>query len=159
MTKIVRALVLGLGVLLVIPLVSLAAWPVANSTSYVSQRYSDGHRGLDIAAPYGSKVTPITTGKVIFAGWKRNCGGYQVWLSHANNLYTAYYHLAAETTSVGAYVSGSYTRIGTVGRTGCATGNHVHVETWRGYPWRSGSYRVNPWNYVMNGPNLPARYR
>ena len=159
MTKIVRALVLALGVVLVIPLVSLAAWPVASNNSYVSQRYSDGHRGLDIAAPYGSKVTPITTGKVIFAGWKSNCGGYQVWVSHANNLYTAYYHFSAETTSVGAYVSGSYTRIGTVGRTGCATGNHVHVETWRGYPWRSGSYRVNPWNYVMNGPNLPSRYR
>ena len=159
MTKIVRSLVLALGVVLVIPLVSLAAWPVANSSSYVSQRYSDGHRGLDIAAPYGSKVTPITTGKVIFAGWKSNCGGYQVWVSHANNLYTAYYHFSAETTSVGAYVSGSYTRIGTVGRTGCATGNHVHVETWRGYPWRTGSYRVNPWNYVMNGPHLPGQYR
>jgi murein DD-endopeptidase MepM/ murein hydrolase activator NlpD len=159
MTKILRSLALALAVAVVLPLVSLAAWPVANSSSYVSQRYHDGHRGLDIAAPYGSKVAPITTGKVIFAGWKSNCGGYQVWLSHANNLYTAYYHLAAETTSVGATVSGSYTRIGTVGRTGCASGNHVHVETWRGYPWRSGSYRVNPWNYVMNGPNLPARYR
>ena len=129
MTKIVRALVLALAVTLVIPLAGLAAWPVASSKSYVSQRYSDGHRGLDIAAPYGSKVTPIANGKVIFAGWRRNCGGYQVWLSHANNLYTAYYHLASETTTVGATVSGSYTRIGTVGRTGCASGNHVHAST------------------------------
>jgi murein DD-endopeptidase MepM/ murein hydrolase activator NlpD len=159
MTKIVRALVLALAVAMVLPIVSLAAWPVASSRSYVSQRYSDGHRGLDIAAPYGTQVFPITTGKVIFAGWKNNCGGYQVWLSHANNLYTAYYHLSTETTSVGAAVSGSYTRIGRVGRTGCASGNHVHVETWRGYPWRTGSYRVNPWNYVMNGPHLPGQYR
>lgn len=159
MTKIVRALVLAVALATIVPMVTTAAWPVVSSRSYVSQRYSDGHRGLDIAAPAGSAVTPITTGKVIFAGWRRNCGGYQVWISHPNNLYTAYYHLGRETTSVGAYVKGSYTRIGTVGRTGCASGNHVHVETWRGYPWRTGSYRVNPWNYVMNGPNLPPRYR
>jgi len=159
MTKTFRALVLAIALAILVPTLTLAAWPVAHSSSYVSQGFRDGHRGLDIAAPGGSTVTPITTGTVIFAGWRNNCGGYQVWLSHTGNLYTAYYHLAAETTSVGATVSGSYSRIGTVGRTGCATGNHVHVETWRGYPWRYGSYRVNPWVYVMNGPNLPPRYR
>jgi hypothetical protein len=30
---------------------------------------------------------------------------------------------------------------------------------WRGYPWSSGSYRVNPWTYIDSGTYLPYRYR
>jgi murein DD-endopeptidase MepM/ murein hydrolase activator NlpD len=30
---------------------------------------------------------------------------------------------------------------------GWATGPHDHFEVWIGYPWGSGSYRVNPLNY------------
>ena len=42
-------------------------------------------------------------GKVVFAGWKSNCGGYQVWVSHGNGLYSAYYHLRSESVSKGQY--------------------------------------------------------
>lgn len=153
-----RALTLALAVAVIVPTVTSAAWPVASRTSYVSQRFHDGHRGLDIAATRGTTVVPIASGKVVFAGWKRNCGGYQVWIRHSSGRYTAYYHLARETTYAGDWVGGS-TRIGTVGSTGCASGPHVHVEVWTGMPWRSGSYRVNPWRYVMSGYWLPYRYR
>lgn len=156
--KIVRALALALAVTVAVPTVASAAWPVASRSSYVSQGFGGGHRGMDLAAPRGTAVIPIASGKVVFAGWKNNCGGYQVWIRHASGRYTAYYHLDRETTYPGDWVAGN-DRIGTIGTSGCVTGPHVHAEVWTGMPWRSGSYRINPWNYVMSGTWLPYRYR
>lgn len=136
-----------------------AHWPIASTKSYISQPYWSRHRGIDIVAPRGTRVMPIHSGRVVFAGWKSNCGGYQVWVSHGNGVYSAYYHLSREVSYRGELVTGSSEVIGYVGRSGCATGYHTHLEVWRGYPWRSGSYRVNPWKYINHGYWLPSRYR
>jgi murein DD-endopeptidase MepM/ murein hydrolase activator NlpD len=158
--KTLHALVLALVVAVMLPAVTSAAWPVTSRYSYVSQRFHDGHRGMDLAAARGTGVVPIGNGKVVFAGWKNNCGGYQVWVRHRDGVtYSAYYHLSSERAYAGQYVTGEKTRIGYVGATGCATGPHVHLEVWKGFPWRYGSYRVNPWNYIMKGYWLPYRYR
>src|SRR5262249_44802468 len=112
-------------------------------------------------APMGVSVVAIRSGTVVWAGWRSNCGGYQVWVSHGNGLYSAYYHLEAGTIQVkrGQSVTVDKTRLARVGESGCATGTHTHVEVWRGYPWASGSYRVNPWAYIDSGTWLPYRYR
>jgi murein DD-endopeptidase MepM/ murein hydrolase activator NlpD len=158
--KLIRALVLGLAVLVMIPTVTSAAWPVMNRSSYASQRFHDGHYGLDIAAPKWTKITSIGNGKTVFAGWKRNGGGYQVWIRHRDGVtYSAYYHMAKEISYPGEYVTGDAEVIGYVGSTGYATGNHVHLEVWKGYPWRWGSRRVNPWGFVDKGTYFPYRYR
>lgn len=149
---------LGVLLLLAAALPAGASWPVATRSSYVSQYYHSYHRADDIAASGGTRIVPIRSGKVVFAGWKSNCGGYQVWVSHGNGLYTAYYHMSKEVSYTGKSVTAGSTTLGYVGKTGCATGNHVHVEVWKGYPWRSGSYRVNPWNYIDSGTYLPTRY-
>ena len=101
----------------------------------------------------------MRSGKVVFAGWKNNCGGYPVWVSHGNGLYSGYYHLRSIAVSKGQWVTKSTTTLGRVGESGCATGPHLHVEVWRGFPWASGSYRVRPWSYIDDGTYLPYRYR
>ena len=101
----------------------------------------------------------IASGTTVFAGWRNNCGGYQVWISHGENMYSAYYHLSREISSSGQAVEGGNQRIGYVGTSGCVTGSHLHVEAWRGFPWRAGSVRLNPWNYVVEGDWVPLRYR
>ena len=159
MRKLTRALAAAVVVALVLPSVVAAYWPVATRSSYISQWFTSSHRGIDIAAPYGSRVVPLRSGVTVFAGWKSNCGGYQVWVYHGHGLYSAYYHLRRETSWRGEHVTGGTETIGYLGQSGCATGPHVHVEVWKGYPWRSGSYRVNPWSYVDNGYFLPYRYR
>ena len=158
--KKLRAFALAIALAIVSSAVATAAWPVQDRYSYVSQSFHDGHRGMDLAADRGTKVASIGNGKVVFAGWKSNCGGYQVWIRHPDGVtYSAYYHLSKEVTYAGEYVTGESEVIGYVGSTGCASGPHVHTEVWKGYPWRTGSYRVNPYNYVMKGTWLPYRYR
>ena len=155
----IRAIVAALAVALILPAVVGASWPVATRDSWISQAFKQTHKADDIAAAGGTPVVPMQSGKVIFAGWKRNCGGYQVWVSHGSGLYSAYYHLRSESVSRGQYVSRQQTRLGRVGATACARGNHLPMEVWRGVPWGSGSYRVNPWRYIDSGYYLPKRYR
>ncbi|MFI5226333.1 MAG: peptidoglycan DD-metalloendopeptidase family protein [Candidatus Limnocylindrales bacterium] len=121
------------------------AWPVPGG--YISQYFWSGHPAIDIAAPYGSRIVAAAAGTVIWAGWKSNDGGYQVWISHGSGLYTGYYHMSAITVAIGEHV-GRGEQIGRVGTSGRATGPHCHFEVWRGYPWESGSYRVNPLGYL-----------
>jgi murein DD-endopeptidase MepM/ murein hydrolase activator NlpD len=121
------------------------AWPVPGG--YISQYFHYGHPALDIAAPYGTRIIAAAAGTVIFAGWKDDMGGYQVWVSHGSGLYTAYYHMSAITVNVGQHV-GRAQQIGRVGQSGYATGPHCHFEVWRGYPWQGSSYRVNPLAYL-----------
>ena len=159
MRRSIRAIAAALTVAIILPAIALAAWPVEDRHSYLSQDYHKGHRADDIAAPGGTPVAPIRSGHVVFAGWKHNCGGYQVWVAHGDGLYSAYYHLRSESVSKGQQVTKEKTRLGRVGQSGCAKGTHVHVEVWRGFPWGSSSYRVNPWKYINSGTWLPYRYR
>ena len=54
-------------------------------------------------------------GTVIFAGWKNNGGGYQVWIAHGSNLYTTYNHMSAITVGRGQHV-GAASRSGASAR-------------------------------------------
>lgn len=120
------------------------AWPVAGGE--ISRGYGYGHYGLDIAADAGTPVKAAAAGKVIFAGWKNNGGGYQVWIAHGSNLYTTYNHMSSLTVGNGQSV-GRGQQVGRVGMTGNATGPHLHFEVWIGHIW-DGGQRVNPLNYL-----------
>jgi murein DD-endopeptidase MepM/ murein hydrolase activator NlpD len=119
-------------------------WPV--SGGHISQYFHYGHYGLDIAAPYGTPVMAGAGGSVIFAGWRDNGGGYQVWISHGNGVYTTYNHMSSVSVGGGASV-GAGQQVGRIGATGWATGPHLHFEVWMGQIW-NGGYRVNPLNYL-----------
>ena len=155
----IRALAMSLIIAIVLPAAVFAAWPVANRYSYVSQGYHTTHKAYDLASYKGTAVEPVRSGKVVYVGYRSNCGGLQIYVSHGNGLYTAYYHLSAEYVYAGKWVTASSTVIGRVGTSGCTTGPHLHIEVWHGYPWHSGSYRVNPWSYIDSGTWLPYSYR
>ena len=119
-------------------------WPVAGGE--ISQGFHYGHYGLDIAADPGTPVKAAAGGKVIFAGWKNNGGGYQVWIAHGSGLYTTYNHMSSLTVGNGQSV-GRGQQVGRVGSTGYATGPHLHFEVWIGKIW-DGGRRVNPLGYL-----------
>jgi len=120
------------------------AWPVAGG--YISQYYSARHPAIDIAADYGTPVRAAAAGTVLFAGWKNNGGGYQVWIAHGSGLYTTYNHMSALTVRTGERV-GRAEMVGRIGTSGWATGPHLHFEVWRGPIWDGGT-RVNPLAYL-----------
>jgi murein DD-endopeptidase MepM/ murein hydrolase activator NlpD len=120
------------------------AWPVAGG--YISQYSHYGHPAIDIAADYGTGVKAAASGTVIYAGWKSNGGGYQIWIAHGGGLYTTYNHLSSVAVSYGDHV-GRGDFIGRIGASGWATGPHLHFEVWHGEIWGGGS-RVNPLSYL-----------
>jgi murein DD-endopeptidase MepM/ murein hydrolase activator NlpD len=121
-------------------------WPVVGGSNYISQYFHVGHYGLDIAADYGSRVRAVGSGTVIFAGWKNNGGGYQVYIAHGSNLYTTYNHMSAVSVAIGQSVAQGQ-QVGRVGQSGWASGPHLHFEVWIGRPWDGGT-RVNPLLYL-----------
>ncbi len=122
------------------------SWPVIGGGNYISQYYHYGHWAIDIAAQYGSEVAAAASGRVIFAGWKSNGGGWQVWISHGGDLYTTYNHMSAITVAVGESVSRGE-QVGRIGQSGDATGPHLHFEVWVGPIWNGGQ-RMNPLDYL-----------
>ena len=120
-------------------------WPVAGG--YISRGYFYGHWALDIAADMRTPVYAAAGGTVIFAGWKNNGGGWQVWISHGSGVYTTYNHMSSYAVRAGQQVARG-TRVGRIGMTGNATGPHLHFEVWTGgKPWAGGTRR-NPLNYL-----------
>lgn len=88
-----------------------------------------GWNGVDIAAPSGSPVYAAAGGTVIISrvgGWNGGYGNYVV-IDHGNNIQTLYSHLNTSSVSVGQSVSRG-SSIGTIGKTGQATGFHLHFE-------------------------------
>jgi murein DD-endopeptidase MepM/ murein hydrolase activator NlpD len=88
-----------------------------------------GWNGVDLGASAGTPIHAAAGGTVIVSrvgGWNGGYGNYVV-ISHANGTQTLYAHLSSDGVSVGQSVSQGAV-IGTVGRTGEATGNHLHFE-------------------------------
>jgi murein DD-endopeptidase MepM/ murein hydrolase activator NlpD len=84
------------------------------------------HGGVDLRAAYGEPVASAAAGRVVFAGVQ---GGYgrTVIVEHAPGLQTRYAHLSQLEVAEGDAV-GAGDEIGRVGRSGRATGPHLHFE-------------------------------
>lgn len=86
------------------------------------------HRGVDYAAPTGTPIKAAGKGKVIFRGTK---GGYgrTVIVQHGSKYTTLYAHMSkyAKSAKKGKTVSQGQI-IGYVGKSGLATGPHLHYE-------------------------------
>lgn len=87
------------------------------------------HKGLDIAAPYGSPIYATIDGVVRFAGRSSGYGNF-VKLAHAGGLVSGFGHMSRIAVRPGAHVARGQV-IGYVGSTGLSTGPHLHWEVWR----------------------------
>jgi murein DD-endopeptidase MepM/ murein hydrolase activator NlpD len=95
-------------------------------TSEFGPRWNSQHRGIDMAANYGSSVRASDGGVVSYSGWYSSYG-YLVEIDHGNGIKTRYGHNSKLLVSKGDIVS-QYQQIALVGSTGNSTGPHVHFE-------------------------------
>ncbi len=105
------------------------------------------HAALDIAGTgYNSPIYAVTNGVVSESSYRSQDGNY-VCINHNNGYYTCYAHMAKRNVVVGQVVERG-TILGGMGKSGWATGTHLHFEVWvGGAPWRGGR-RINPWTML-----------
>src|SRR6185503_1884171 len=84
------------------------------------------HRGVDLRAAYGEPIGAADAGMVVFAG-EQHGYGQTVVVEHDNGIRTRYAHLSSVTATAGDEVKAGET-IGRAGRSGRATGTHLHFE-------------------------------
>ncbi len=100
------------------------------------------HKGLDIAARMGTPIHAPARGVVTAAGTD-GAYGISVDLNHGGGLTTKYAHMSKLAVKSGQTVERGDV-IGYVGRTGRATGPHLHYEV------RLNGVPTNPYAYLLN---------
>lgn len=121
-------------------------WPIEKleiSSAFGSR--NNRHKGIDLRAQLGTQIYAAADGVVQFSGSKRGYGKVVI-LEHPNQIKTLYAHNDSNLVQVGHRVRQGAV-IATVGRTGNATGCHVHFE------YIQAGKRLNPQSYIA-----PHRY-
>ena len=157
--------------LLPTPRPGVLAFPIQNhrltqdygSTSFAKYGYrGKWHNGVDYGAPIGTPVLAAESGKIIASDNQdkycyRGAYGKYIAIEHENNLTTLYAHLSLQTAKVGDVIQKGQV-IGYVGKTGYATGHHLHFTVYSSItfslkpskscgPMPSGG-DINPLNYL-----------
>jgi len=84
------------------------------------------HGGIDLAAPKNTPVYSVKSGIIIHSGFVRGYGNYII-VEHDDGYKSAYAHLNTIEVKKGDQVDVGVV-IGSVGKTGTATGYHLHFE-------------------------------
>jgi murein DD-endopeptidase MepM/ murein hydrolase activator NlpD len=98
------------------------------------------HAGLDISNAEGTPIQATAAGVVAFAGWQPKYG-HSVIIQHTDELETLYGHMSRLDVRAGQIVNRGDI-LGAMGRSGSATGNHLHYEV------RRNGNPVNPTPYL-----------
>ncbi len=103
-------------------------------------RQTDYHRGVDLAAYYGTDIIAANSGVVTISRLSPSFGNYVV-IDHGGGISSLYAHASARLVSVGDVVQKGDV-IAKVGSTGDSTGNHLHFSI-----LKNGEY-VDPLDYI-----------
>lgn len=114
-------------------------------TSGFGYRWGSLHAGEDFAAPVGTDLAAMSTGRVDFAGQESGYGNL-VKICYWDGTISFYAHMSSISVSAGQAVGPGHV-VGQSGNTGHSTGPHLHLEIHPG-----GGEAVNPlpWLAVHN---------
>ncbi|MEO8100247.1 MAG: peptidoglycan DD-metalloendopeptidase family protein [Acidobacteriota bacterium] len=107
------------------------------------------HYGTDYAAPTGTPVRSVASGKVVAAGMSGGSGN-MVTIRHSDGYQTQYLHLSRILVHAGQSVEQS-TRIGLVGSTGLATGPHLDIRISRNGQYMNWEKMRSPRTESLDG--------
>ena len=107
-------------------------WPVLGelSSAYGVQRGSRGHDGIDLRAKEGTPIHAAEAGRVVYAGDEVGDYGKVIVIKHMGRWATVYAHNRKHLVDEGDFVEKG-DAIAEVGKTGNATGPHLHFEVRR----------------------------
>ena len=108
----------------------------------VSQGFYAMHPGIDITAPLGSAIHPLSDGVVDSVDNFTEGYGRNVVVKQHNGLVSLYAHMGKIVVEEGQKVT-RQTMLGEVGLTGRTTGPHLHLEI------RKNGLPVNPLPYLQ----------
>lgn len=128
-------------------------WPVESARLTQPFRLHQGrpHWGIDLAAPRGTSILAAESGYVVYTGRGFHGYGKLIVIEHRSGWATLYSHLDKITAKEGQFVNRGDV-IGAMGRTGRASGVHLHFEV------RHQRQPVNPLAYLPN-PNKTSDAR
>ena len=101
---------------------------------------STNHKGIDIAARVGTPIKASGSGMVTFAGYKGSLGNLVI-ITNGKGIETYYGHCSKLYVKKGQKIKAGDI-IAAVGKTGSATGYHLHFEV------HVNGRVVNPQNYI-----------
>lgn len=118
-------------------------WPInrIDVSSNYGWRKGRLHAGIDLRAPRGTPIYASAAGRVKFSGYNRGYG-HIIIIDHGRGIETAYAHNSRNMVKKGQHVKQGEV-VAAVGRSGNATGNHVHFE------FRRHGQAVNPIQFVQ----------
>ncbi len=117
-------------------------WPVEGVvTSPFGWRGHEHHDGIDIGAPLGTPIRAAADGVVIYSGNGLTGYGNMIVIKHTPRVFTVYAHNKRNLVRKGQRVKQGQI-IGYVGKSGRATGPHLHFEI------RIGTRPVDPLRYL-----------
>lgn len=127
-------------------------WPVdtARMTRGFLPNRRKPHLGLDLAAPKGTPVYAAHDGTIIYAGRDFRGYGQMVMIEGAQGWASLYAHFSKIHVREGQKITQGE-QIGAMGRSGHATGVHLHFEI------RKISGPIDPLLYLPGGTRLAAK--
>jgi murein DD-endopeptidase MepM/ murein hydrolase activator NlpD len=99
---------------------------IHNRNRRVLRRFMGSHKGVDLSAPMRSDIFAALDGQVVASGKHKDYGNF-VAIDHGNGVVTLYAHCNQNFVTEGEIVRRGQ-KIAEVGRTGNATGPHLHFE-------------------------------
>lgn len=128
-------------------------WPLKNVA--ISSGYGDRghkfHQGVDLRASVGTPVLAASKGEVVYVGSKIRGYGKMVVLKHRGNFYSVYAHHSKNKVKLGQRVQMGQV-IALAGKSGHASGPHLHFEI------RKGTQSFDP-EYALNQQSREIAYR
>jgi murein DD-endopeptidase MepM/ murein hydrolase activator NlpD len=117
-------------------------WPADGIISDTYGTRMGKHKGIDIAGKLNTPILSVADGQVV-KSYFSNTYGNVVFVKHPSHFVTVYAHLSTRSVSEGQKVKQG-TVIGKMGKTGQATGTHLHFETHQ-QEWRyDKKYAMDP---------------
>lgn len=128
-------------------------WPLGRGYQFKTSGFgwrtlrgrSNFHRGVDLAAAYGTPIYAADAGTVVAYGWDSYGLGYCVKINHGNGIISVYGHCSRLSSNV--YLGKKVYQgelIAYVGSTGNSTGNHLHF----GLCYSASGTFFDPWPYI-----------